>query len=383
MSKIELDDMILEHPKFIRAVKIAGSDAIFLWLGLRAYCARMLTDGFVPFDMIEEVRGPRDASSRSAALQALTDSGLLDEAECGVVLHDYLDWSPSRAQILAWRKANADRKARSRARVTGGVTAESRRDIGNVTVGVTRESHCSHGGSHTGVPAPSPSPSPPPSFRSTTTTIQDLPDLARTHERPAPRVVVAGVESESTPGGQIDTETRVQTEPAQREPRKAIPSLESQREAQLSRRDRQRSEFSNMPIGELAKAWRLNPTWVSESEPQRRPEVAEVALAWDRAVGLRPTPLGHAARDPCVKAILELYADGVRKATLLSVCAQAGNTDWICGRAPDRNGTKKKRRISSLSLGVFRALLDAESDASTHQVSPAVAALLAERKEAV
>lgn len=217
----------------------------------------------------------------------------------------------------------------------------------------------------------------------TTTSIQDLPDFARTHERPAPRVAVADVESESTPDGQIDTETLVQTEPAQREPRKTIPTLESQREAQLSRRDRQRSEFSNMPIGELAKAWRLNPTWVSESEPQRRPEVADVALAWDRAVGLRPTPLGHAARDPCAKAILELYADGVPKDALLRACAQAGRTDWICGRVPDRNGTKKKRRISSLSMGVFRALLDAESDASTHQVSPAVAALLAERKEAV
>lgn len=124
MSWLELDDGILDHPKFIRAIKIGGSETVHLWLGLRAYCGKQLTDGFVPNDMIDEVRGPRDSKKRAAALEALRTVSLLDPADGGVQMHNYLKWSKSREQVLAMRKQARDRQAKSRGghTVTPGVT---------------------------------------------------------------------------------------------------------------------------------------------------------------------------------------------------------------------------------------------------------------------
>jgi len=114
MSWLELDDRILEHPKFIRAVKLAGSEAVHLWLGFRAYCGQHLTDGFVPADMVDEVRGPRNQKKREAALSALLAAGLLKRREDGIQMHDYLQWSSSRDEVLDAREKARERKAKSR-----------------------------------------------------------------------------------------------------------------------------------------------------------------------------------------------------------------------------------------------------------------------------
>ncbi len=114
MSWLELDDQILAHPKFVRAVKLGGSEAVHLWLGLRAYCGQHLTDGLVPEDMLDEVRGPTNPKLRARALDALRTVGLVDAAEGGVKLHDYLDWSSSREEVLQRRESARDRKRRSR-----------------------------------------------------------------------------------------------------------------------------------------------------------------------------------------------------------------------------------------------------------------------------
>jgi hypothetical protein len=114
MSYIEIDDGILDHPKFIRAAKLGGSEAIHLWLGMRAYVAKLLTDGFVPDDMLDEVRGPKDLRKRAVALQALRDVGLLDPATGGVQLHNYLERNKSREQVLALRAAARARQTKFR-----------------------------------------------------------------------------------------------------------------------------------------------------------------------------------------------------------------------------------------------------------------------------
>jgi len=92
---------------------MAGSEAVHLWLGLRAYCARYLTDGHIPTDMLDEVRGPK-GRKRSEALAALAHVGLLEKVEGGVVMHDYLQWSDSRDSVLRKRAAARDRQAKSR-----------------------------------------------------------------------------------------------------------------------------------------------------------------------------------------------------------------------------------------------------------------------------
>ncbi len=124
MSWIELDDGILDHPKFIRAVKLGGGDAVHMWLGIRAYCAKQLTDGFVPTDMLDELRGPTVGKRRDAALTALRQVGLIEDAPDGVRMHDYLQWSKSRDAVLRQREAARERQAKSRGShgVTGTVT---------------------------------------------------------------------------------------------------------------------------------------------------------------------------------------------------------------------------------------------------------------------
>lgn len=114
MSKIELDDHILRHPKFLRAISQGGSAVIHMWLGLRAYCSQNLTDGHIPTDMIGFVDGPTDSRSRKRAIDCLADNNLLHRVDTGLLLHDYLDHASSREQVLAWREANRNRKRKNR-----------------------------------------------------------------------------------------------------------------------------------------------------------------------------------------------------------------------------------------------------------------------------
>jgi len=114
MTWLEVDDGILDHPKFIRAVKLGGSEAVHLWLGIKAYCNKQLTDGFIPTDMLDEVRGPKDPKKRAIALEALRTAKLLDDAEGGLQMHDYLEISRSRKAVLEGRRKNAERQSRLR-----------------------------------------------------------------------------------------------------------------------------------------------------------------------------------------------------------------------------------------------------------------------------
>jgi len=133
-----LDDGILEHEKFVRAIRLAGGDAVHLWLGLRAYCAKKLTDGRIHEDMLSEVKGPA-GRARVKALTALQASGLVHTAEqraacpdCksadaaadGIWMHDYLQWSESREEAQERRVSNRERqrRLRSRSRVSNSVT---------------------------------------------------------------------------------------------------------------------------------------------------------------------------------------------------------------------------------------------------------------------
>jgi hypothetical protein len=138
MSWIELDDAILDHPKFIRAVRTGGSGAVHLWLGFRAYCAKNLTDGAIPADMVDEVRGPQ-GKERERALKALLEVGLLKRADDSspIVMHDYLQWSSSREEVLERRGKARERKARSRRDTPRDERSDSPRDSVVTALGVT------------------------------------------------------------------------------------------------------------------------------------------------------------------------------------------------------------------------------------------------------
>jgi hypothetical protein len=161
VSKIELDDQILNHPKFIRAVKIGGSEAIHLWLGMRAYCSQNLTDGFIPSDMLDEVRGPKSEKARRSAMAALVEVNLVELRDDGVALHDYLDWASSRDEVTQWRAKARERKAKSRTVSHAESQCDGQCDEPVTPGGVTDTRSIAPAPAYAlGAPSPSPSASP-------------------------------------------------------------------------------------------------------------------------------------------------------------------------------------------------------------------------------
>jgi hypothetical protein len=105
MPWIKVDDQIAHHPKFMAA----GAVASWLWVCGQSYCARYLTDGFVPESALPTLG---NVTNPKAHAQTLVRVGLWDRAEGGYRVHDYLQFQPSRADVEERRRqrANAGRK---------------------------------------------------------------------------------------------------------------------------------------------------------------------------------------------------------------------------------------------------------------------------------
>lgn len=98
MPWVTQDDQFPEHPK------VWGlSDAAYrLHDAAIHYCNRHTTDGKVPANKVRALV-PR---FRKSALDELTDRGMWVPTRCGDwVLHDFLDWNKSRAEIEARRES--------------------------------------------------------------------------------------------------------------------------------------------------------------------------------------------------------------------------------------------------------------------------------------
>jgi hypothetical protein len=123
MPWIKVDDQIAHHPKFMAA----GAVASWLWVCGQSYCARYLTDGFVPESALPTLG---NVTNPKAHAQTLVRVGLWELAEGGYRVHDYLQFQPSRADVEERRRqrANAGRKGGLRSghtRSRGGRDASS------------------------------------------------------------------------------------------------------------------------------------------------------------------------------------------------------------------------------------------------------------------
>lgn len=105
MPWVRLDDQFTEHPKVVEA----GALAAWLYVCGLTYCARQLTDGFIPTAQLRRLL-PSGAVGKLA--DRLVDVRLWEKAVGGYRVHDYLMYNPSRQQTLATRqqKAAAGRK---------------------------------------------------------------------------------------------------------------------------------------------------------------------------------------------------------------------------------------------------------------------------------
>jgi hypothetical protein len=129
MSWFRIDDGMLDHPKWKRAIRTGGDAALHLWLALGTWCSRHLTDGLIPADMLGEISGPRGKRTQERAWRGLIESSLIVRHSDGSVLvHDYLDYNPSRADVLTERERwiRSKRKQRDPCDVLAGLPRDSR-----------------------------------------------------------------------------------------------------------------------------------------------------------------------------------------------------------------------------------------------------------------
>jgi hypothetical protein len=109
MSWLRLDDDMLDHPKWVRAIRDGGSAALHMWLALCSWCSRHLTDGEIPADIVPTLTQQWRARDRAKAIQALESSQLVAITEPGAIhIVDYLERNPSRAETLERRSRKAD-----------------------------------------------------------------------------------------------------------------------------------------------------------------------------------------------------------------------------------------------------------------------------------
>lgn len=116
MPWLRIDDGFDENEKIVGL-----SDGAFrMYVELLCYAARNLTDGHISDASFRRRFGARTSTKRA---RELGSAGLLNRTETGWLVHDFLDYNPSREQVLARREADAKRQASRRDRVRA-----SRRD---------------------------------------------------------------------------------------------------------------------------------------------------------------------------------------------------------------------------------------------------------------
>lgn len=122
MSWLRIDDDMLDHEKWRRALREGGDAALLVWLRLTSYCSRRLTDGRVAADMVAEIAQLARSKSRARALQALVEHGLCTRHVDGaIVVCGYLERNPSKADVIAERerRAQAQKNYADRKKLTG------------------------------------------------------------------------------------------------------------------------------------------------------------------------------------------------------------------------------------------------------------------------
>lgn len=122
MPWFNVDDGLTFHPK----VLAVGNGPLGAWVRLGAYCAKHVTDGYVPGEIARMVAGRRE-------LDRLVECGWLHREGDGYRMHDYLDYNRDAAQVARDREKAAERKRRQRARERD----RDNRDSHGVSHGVT------------------------------------------------------------------------------------------------------------------------------------------------------------------------------------------------------------------------------------------------------
>lgn len=148
MSWVRLDDQFANHAKIMSV----GSDAFRLHVTAMCWSASQLTDGAVPAAAVRQLGWFCDDLKQ--ATSELVAAGLWEVAGAGWLIHDYLEYNPSKEQVLKER-AEAKERMQNKRKSSVEVRPNISRTSDNVQV------------------PPSPSPSPSPDSEYVTSTEKD------------------------------------------------------------------------------------------------------------------------------------------------------------------------------------------------------------------
>lgn len=113
MSWAKFDDQYPDHPKIVSV----GPLGMALHTAATCYCARYLTDGFIPAAMMGRLMNFDGITINNNAVtnKQITDElirvGLLEVVPGGYMVHDYLEYNPPAAKIKEEKAQNAKRQA--------------------------------------------------------------------------------------------------------------------------------------------------------------------------------------------------------------------------------------------------------------------------------
>lgn len=135
MAWLKVDDGFADHPKVKSIPRSDRLAAIGLWTLAGAWCAKHLTDGFVPDYMLAELGGTKRLAAALAAVglwdkvaqasqepRASLAQASRDRCASGWQFHDWAEHQPSKEQVQHRRKATAERLRKWRERQASGST---------------------------------------------------------------------------------------------------------------------------------------------------------------------------------------------------------------------------------------------------------------------
>ncbi len=103
LSWVKIDDHFTRHPKLLSVTHVAR----WAYLDGLCYCAQYLTDGFIAEGSVAGI-----ASLKQRA--ELVGVELWHEVKGGINVHDYLEYNPTKAQVLAERERSKRRRTSER-----------------------------------------------------------------------------------------------------------------------------------------------------------------------------------------------------------------------------------------------------------------------------
>lgn len=168
MTWSRFDDAAALGPK----ANAAGNEAWGLWTAAIEYSNRHLTDGFVTISAlatkclpipISEAKAKALAEKLVGAVVRPNGKGLFERADGGYLIHDFLDWNPSKAEVELKRKIDRDRKKKGGDSGGGpdGTEHGSRTDSERKPSGGRRDSEAPRASARVPAPAARPVPSQP------------------------------------------------------------------------------------------------------------------------------------------------------------------------------------------------------------------------------